>query len=90
MAKTLSIKKTIQKKLADLTVRVFEELSKTKATDKVKGTLIKSSRKASKAVHGLLKKSLKEKAKVAKKEKKALAKKKIKTSAKKPKRVVTS
>lgn len=85
MAKPPSIKKTIQKKLAELTIRVFEELSKTKATDKIKKSLSKSSRKASNTVYNLLKKGIKAKAKKVKKEKKALVRQNKKMTTKKPK-----
>ena len=88
MAKPISIKKVIQEKLAILTIKVFEQLSKGKATDKVKKSLAKSSRKASRAVHSLLKKNAREKAKKAKKEKKALAKQKKKSVVKKRKKSV--
>jgi N-acetylmuramic acid 6-phosphate (MurNAc-6-P) etherase len=89
MAKPAATLKSIQNKLTDIAIRVFEELTKTKATDKIKKSLSKSSKKTSRAIYDLLKKVDKENAKKALKEKKALAKKKKRNVSKKPKKVVT-
>jgi maltodextrin utilization protein YvdJ len=84
MSNPTSLKKIIQEKLSGLTIQVFEQFSKTKATDKIKKSLSKTSRKSSRTIHSLVKKAAKEQAKT---EKKLLAKEKKMTATKKPKKV---
>lgn len=68
-------KKMVRKRLSDATVHVYEELNGTKATDKTKKSLTKSTKKVSRTVLDLLKKETKKKVKQEQKKVKELANK---------------